>query len=80
VNIPVITVNEIKTPERASWLIENDLVDFVALGRPQLADPAWANHVKNREQVNICSNCKPKCRWYEDSELCPAVQRLKTNE
>jgi len=77
VNIPVIAVNEIKTPERASWLIENDLVDFVALGRPQLADPAWANHVKNNEQVNICSSCKPKCRWYEDSELCPAVIRAK---
>jgi NADPH2 dehydrogenase len=80
VNIPVIAVNEIKTPERASWLIENDQIDFVALARPQLADPAWANHVKNSEQINLCSSCKPKCRWYEDSELCPAVQRIKTNE
>jgi 2,4-dienoyl-CoA reductase-like NADH-dependent reductase (Old Yellow Enzyme family) len=78
VNIPVIAVNEIKTQERASWLIENDLVDFVALGRPQLADPAWVNHVKNNEQVNICSSCKPKCRWYENSDLCPAVIRSQT--
>jgi 2,4-dienoyl-CoA reductase-like NADH-dependent reductase (Old Yellow Enzyme family) len=80
VNIPVIVVNEIKTKERAALLIENDHADFVALGRPQLADPAWANHVQNNEQINVCSSCKPKCRWYEDSELCPAVQRLKNNE
>ena len=78
VKIPVIVVNEIKTEERAAWLFENDLTDFVALARPQLADPSWANHVKNSEQVNICSSCKPKCRWYEDSELCPAVKRKKT--
>lgn len=77
VKIPVIVVNEIRTKERASWLVENGHADFVALARPQLADPSWADHVKNNEPVNICSICKPKCRWYEDSELCPAVQRLK---
>ena len=76
-NIPVIAVNEIKTPERASFLVENKLVDLVALARPQLADPAWTNHVKDHVRINVCSSCKPKCRWYEDSELCPAVQRLK---
>ena len=76
VNIPVIAVNEIKTPERAKWLIENDQVDFVALARPQLADPSWANHVLNDQPVNTCSSCKPKCRWYEDSNLCPAMKRL----
>jgi NADPH2 dehydrogenase len=77
VGIPVITVNEIKTPERAKWLIENDQVDFVALARPQLADSSWALHVKNDEPVNLCLTCKPKCRWFENSDLCPAVQRMK---
>jgi 2,4-dienoyl-CoA reductase-like NADH-dependent reductase (Old Yellow Enzyme family) len=71
-NIPVIVVNEIKTPERANGLIENNLADFVALGRPQMADPEWANHVKNHEKIIPCLSCKPKCRWYEDSALCPA--------
>jgi NADPH2 dehydrogenase len=80
VNIPVIAVNEIKTPERARWLVENDHVDFVALARPQLADPSWANHTLRNEPINICSSCKPKCRWYEDSNLCPAVQRLNKSE
>jgi NADPH2 dehydrogenase len=80
VNIPVIAVNEIKTPERAKWLIENDQVDFVALARPQLADPSWSNHVLNDQPVNSCSSCKPKCRWYEDSNLCPALKRLSMEE
>jgi NADPH2 dehydrogenase len=76
VKIPVIVVNEIKTEQRASWLIENDLADFVALARPQLADPSWANHVKNHQQVNVCLSCKPKCRWYEDSNLCAAKKSI----
>jgi len=72
VRIPVIAVNEIKTPERASWLIEHNKADFVALARPQLADPSWANHVRNNEPVNLCLSCKPRCRWFEDSNLCSA--------
>jgi 2,4-dienoyl-CoA reductase-like NADH-dependent reductase (Old Yellow Enzyme family) len=80
VNIPVIIVNEIKTPERASWLIENNKADFVALARPQMADPSWANHVKNNEPINMCLSCKPKCKWYEDSNLCPAVIRMKNEK
>ncbi len=75
VSIPVIVVNDIKTPERASWLIEHDHADFVALGKPQMADPDWTNHVRNDEKINLCLNCKPKCRWYEDSKLCPARKR-----
>jgi 2,4-dienoyl-CoA reductase-like NADH-dependent reductase (Old Yellow Enzyme family) len=75
VSIPVIAVNEIKTPERAAWLIENELVDFVALGRPQLADPFWARHVQHNEPVNECLSCRPKCRWYEDSSHCPARRK-----
>ncbi|MGE5424942.1 MAG: NADH:flavin oxidoreductase [Syntrophothermus sp.] len=75
VNLPIIVVNEIKTPERAAYLVENGLTDFVALARPILADPEWPNHVKNDEAINLCLSCKPKCRWYEDSNLCPAVKR-----
>ena len=78
VKVPVIAVNEIKNSERSEWLIDKGRVDFVALGRPQLADPAWSNHVKDNLPINICSTCKPKCRWYETSDLCPAVIRLKS--
>jgi len=78
VKIPIIAVNEIKTPERASWLIEHNKADFVALARPQLADPSWANHVKNNDPVHLCLSCKPRCRWFEDSNLCPAVKNSET--
>lgn len=74
--VPVISVNEIKTFERAEWLLKNNYSDLVALGRPQLADPYWVRHTRNHEQVNLCQACKPKCKWYESSDLCPAYQRL----
>jgi NADPH2 dehydrogenase len=76
VTLPVIVVNEIKTKERVSYLIENGKADFVSIGRPMLADPFWVRNVKENEPVNICSGCKPKCRWYESYKLCPAFQRL----
>ncbi len=74
--IPVIVVNEIKTRERAEWLLENNHADFAALARPQLADPDWVTHVKHDEKVNPCLTCKPKCRWFEDSRLCPARKKI----
>ncbi len=77
VSLPVIAVNEIRTPERAESLLAGNLVDFVALGRPQLADPKWVYHVKNQIPVQSCFNCRPKCRWYEDSTLCPARSRKR---
>lgn len=76
VNIPVVVVNEIKTPERAAWLLENNHADFVALGKPQLADPNWVNHVENNEKINLCLSCKPRCRWFENSSMCPARKNL----
>jgi NADPH2 dehydrogenase len=79
VTIPVIVVNEIRTPERAEYLISSNSADFVALGRPQLADPQWTRHVQLNEQINTCLACKPKCRWYEDSRLCPARKRTLGN-
>jgi NADPH2 dehydrogenase len=77
VRVPVIVVNEIRTAERASWLLENNMADFVSIGRPMLADPFWLKNVQDNRPVNICSGCKPKCRWYESYELCPAFQRLR---
>ena len=41
VNIPVIGVRKIKSEVDASWLIENNLLDFVAIGRGMIARPDW---------------------------------------
>jgi 2,4-dienoyl-CoA reductase-like NADH-dependent reductase (Old Yellow Enzyme family) len=73
VNIPVIVVNEIKTAERAEYLVNNGLADFVALARPQLADPFFVRNVTNGKPVNPCLDCKPRCKWYSDGSLCPGI-------
>lgn len=75
VSIPVIAVNEIRTGEQVRFLIENDYVDFVGIGRGMLADPEFANHVIKGETVNKCFGCggnQGKCFWFTDHTLCPA--------
>ena len=47
VNIPVIGVRKIKTEEEASYLIENNFLDCVAVGRAMIFQPHWM--VKARE-------------------------------
>ena len=47
VNIPVIGVRKIKTEKEASWLIKNNLLDCVAVGRAMIFQPHWM--VKARE-------------------------------
>jgi 2,4-dienoyl-CoA reductase-like NADH-dependent reductase (Old Yellow Enzyme family) len=71
VSIPVIAVNEIRTEEQVRFLIENDYVDFVGIGRGMLADDEFANHVLNSQPVNKCFGCK-KCLWFTDHTKCPA--------
>lgn len=70
VSIPVIAVNSIKTSEKAHYLIDNNLVDFVAIGRGQLADHDFVNHVKDGEAIIECLGCKP-CKWFTNGDNCP---------
>jgi len=79
VKLPVMVVNEIKTPDRAAFLIESGQADFVSIGRPQLADPHWVSHMMHGEEINACLSCKPRCRWFETSDLCPARKKLKSS-
>lgn len=46
VKIPVIGVRNIKTEEQASYLIENDMLDLVAVGRAMIARPNWVQYAK----------------------------------
>ncbi|MGL4732978.1 MAG: NADH:flavin oxidoreductase, partial [Fusobacteriaceae bacterium] len=46
VNIPVIGVRKIKEEKDASWLVENNLLDFVAVGRGMIARPDWVKWAK----------------------------------
>lgn len=62
VNIPVIAANEISTYERTKKLIDNNLVDFVSIGRGILADYDFVNKIEKGEEPNKCFKCKP-CKW-----------------
>lgn len=75
VHIPVIAVNEIRTAEQARYLVEQDEVDFVGIGRAMLTDPDFANHVLRGEPVNPCYGCR-SCRWFTDHTKCPGVKAL----
>ena len=50
INIPVIGVRNIKKEKQASWLVENNLLDLVAVGRAMIARPNWVN-VARKEYI-----------------------------
>jgi 2,4-dienoyl-CoA reductase-like NADH-dependent reductase (Old Yellow Enzyme family) len=60
-----------RNEEQVQFLIENDYVNLVAVGREMLADPEFANHIINSEPVETCSGCK-NCFWFTDHTVCPA--------
>lgn len=57
--IPVMAVNMIKEPWFAEKMLDDGLVDFVALGRAVVADPEWAlKAAEGREcEINRCISC-----------------------
>lgn len=59
VNVPVIAVNTIKTPDFAESLLEEGVSDFVGVGRSLLADPEWPNKAKQGkpETIRNCIGC-----------------------
>ncbi len=62
VNIPVLAANLIRSPEQAEKQLRDGVQDFVCLGRPHIADPHWANKVKEGRENEIkrcicCLNC-----------------------
>lgn len=59
VDIPVIAANLIRSPMQAEQQLADGIQDFVSLGRPLIADPHWANKVKNGDEslVKRCVCC-----------------------
>lgn len=58
-NIPVIAVGMLRTPDVCEKAIAEGKTDFVALGRTLIADPEWANKAKeNRaDEIRKCASC-----------------------
>ena len=59
VSIPVITVNHVKRPSMAEWMLEEGLCDLVGLGRQMMADPEWTNKTAEgkADQIRYCISC-----------------------
>jgi 2,4-dienoyl-CoA reductase-like NADH-dependent reductase (Old Yellow Enzyme family)/thioredoxin reductase len=57
--IPVISVGQIRWPETAERAIRDGDADMIALGRPLLADPEWANKARRGERdcIRPCTSC-----------------------
>ncbi|MFJ2690107.1 FAD-dependent oxidoreductase [Pseudomonas sp. NPDC087336] len=59
VNVPVISVGQIRWPQTAENAIRDGDADMIALGRPLLADPEWANKARRDAALDIrpCTSC-----------------------
>jgi len=75
VNVPVIVVNGIRTPEQASYLIEHGLADFTAIGKGLLSDPEWANKAQTHKPIIPCISCK-HCKFLGPEGICVQVKYL----
>ena len=63
VNIPIITVGRIKSPEIAEEILEQEKADMVALGRQLICDPDWPlkTAAGNFDDIRFCIGCTEGC-------------------
>lgn len=76
VKIPVIAHGKLGKPGLAARVVEEGKADFVAVGRPLLADPAWAKKTKEgrEEDIRPCICCNETClgkRFYLSCTVNP---------
>lgn len=57
VTIPVIAVGRLGHVQDAADAIERKAADFIALGRPLLADPDWVNKAASDTPIRACLGC-----------------------
>jgi len=59
VDVPVIAVGQIRWPETAEQAIRDGDADFIALGRPLLADPEWPAKARRGavDEIRPCTSC-----------------------
>lgn len=69
VEVPVIVVNGIRTPEQAQIAVDRG-ADCVAMARSLLVDPDWPAKAAIGETPVRCLECKP-CNWFTNGEQCP---------
>lgn len=75
-NIPIVVVNDIRTINRGDYLVKNGLCDFVAYGRPFLADENFMTTSMSDPDYDPCLGCE-NCKWFENGDKCPKQIELK---
>lgn len=84
VKVPIIAVGKLGYPELAESIIDEGKADFVALGRPLLADPDWPNKMRagRWEEIRPCIGCHEGClrRIVLGSYISCAINPLTGNE
>lgn len=63
VNIPIITVGRINSPELAEQALEAHMADLIAVGRGLIADPYWVQKAAagNQGEIRTCIACNQGC-------------------
>jgi 2,4-dienoyl-CoA reductase-like NADH-dependent reductase (Old Yellow Enzyme family)/thioredoxin reductase len=63
IKVPLIIDGGLSTPDIAEQVLADGKADFIGLGRPMLADPNWANKVKEDRPEDIvpCIRCCMGC-------------------
>lgn len=63
VNIPVFALGNIKSPEVAEKILEDDRADYIVMGRALICDPDWANkaHYGKGDEIRKCISCSKGC-------------------
>jgi 2,4-dienoyl-CoA reductase-like NADH-dependent reductase (Old Yellow Enzyme family) len=63
VDIPVIAVGRINSPELAAEIISQNKADLVAIGRQLITDPQWAKKAQEGRLDDIvnCGSCNKNC-------------------
>jgi 2,4-dienoyl-CoA reductase-like NADH-dependent reductase (Old Yellow Enzyme family) len=57
VNVSVIAVGRLGRASDAAYAIRSGQADFVALGRPLLADPDWVTKTRDQRAIRSCLGC-----------------------
>jgi 2,4-dienoyl-CoA reductase (NADPH2) len=85
VNVPVITVGKINTPEVAEDILSKGQADMVAIGRQLICDPFWPKKVLEERfmEVVACDSCNINCyspaflrKLSEGAPLCKNNERV----
>ncbi len=77
VNIPVIAVGRINSPQLAEEIVSQNRADLVALGRQLIADPYWVKKSQEGryEEIVSCDSCNKNC-----VKFIPGVGKPQTSQ